>query len=83
MAILKLMGMARLAVRHHGGMIVVLRRIQQVFVFEGFHGLKQRFTRMMGNWITSSELPRARQEAKSKMTIAGKKRAFRPPRHPG
>jgi len=76
--LLDFVGGVRRAVRHHGGMVVVFRRMQQVFVLEGLRGLKERLTRMIGTWKTSSELHGLRQAVGSKVTVLGERRSFRP-----
>jgi glycosyltransferase involved in cell wall biosynthesis len=46
---LDFMGVARRAVRHHGGVTKVIRRVWQVMAFEGFLGLKRKITRLLAN----------------------------------
>jgi len=42
-------GLPKQAVRHHGGVTRVLRRIWQVLALEGFLGLKRKITRLLVN----------------------------------
>ncbi len=46
---LDFMGVARRAVRHHGGVTKVIRRAWQVMAFEGLLGLKRKITRLQDN----------------------------------
>jgi glycosyltransferase involved in cell wall biosynthesis len=42
-------GVARRAVRHHGGITMVIRRIWQVMAVEGISGLKEKVIRLLAN----------------------------------
>ena len=58
-------GVARRAVRHHGGVTTVLRRMWQVMAFEGILGLKEKITRYLANnrraFLVSHDLDGATQ----------------------
>jgi glycosyltransferase involved in cell wall biosynthesis len=43
------MGVAKRAVRHHGGMTMAIRRIWQILTYEGVIGVKARITRLLAN----------------------------------
>ncbi len=42
-------GVAKQAVRHHGGITMVFRRLWQVLAFEGFLGLKKKVSQLLAN----------------------------------
>ncbi|WNM59883.1 glycosyltransferase [Candidatus Nitrospira allomarina] len=42
-------GVAKQAVRHHGGFTMVFRRLWQVLAFEGFPGLKKKIRQLLAN----------------------------------
>src|SRR5680860_801055 len=45
--LLDFVGGVRRAVRHHGGIVGVFRRMWEVMAFEGFLGLKRKITRIV------------------------------------
>ena len=42
-------GVAKQAIRHHGGITMVVRRLWQVMAFEGFPGLKKKIGQLLAN----------------------------------
>ena len=51
-------GVAKQAVRHHGGITMVFRRLWQVLAFEGFLGLKKKVRQLLANrkaFVSSDE----------------------------